>query len=221
MEGCGYCPAQTGIMSQAQTITVAHSPGASTVQSLSQHGDGWSTAESKNKTANSWLLSLVTPVCAFGQSQQVRNPPENQKRKEPCTVNISVSAGRQSTPGGFTDNTASNRAEEPFSEITSCSFCLGWQPADSPSSTAHGCPSLTYFDSVLARLQHSVPALALGCGFFCTFAVSLGREKKHSVQDKLILFRNHLAHFPHYMKDYACCPGSMALARGWAGIGRR
>lgn len=153
-------------MSHTQTITLSYSPQATAVHLLSQHGDGLSTTENKNKTTNIWLCSLVTVHShrASALSKRSKIQKEQKKLGDQCTVNGSASAGFQSTPGYFTDNINSHRAQEPSADNPLCSFSLEWQLADCHRSVTQGRSSLTYVDSISQQsvsdhgfFPHSLP----------------------------------------------------------------
>lgn len=110
-------------MSHTQTITLSYSPWAPTVHLLSQHGDGLSTTENKNKTTNIWLFFSHRASWQSQWGKKKDSKKEKMKLGDPC----SVSADFQSSSGNFTDKAASNRAEGLFNEITSCSFYMEWQ----------------------------------------------------------------------------------------------
>lgn len=117
-------------MSHTQTITLSYSPWAPTVHLLSQHGDGLSATENKNKTTNIWLFfsHRASWQRQWGKKKKLQKiRKEKMKLEVPCSASGSVSADFQSSSGNFTDKATSNRAEELFDEITSCSFYLEWQ----------------------------------------------------------------------------------------------
>lgn len=127
---------------------------------------------------------------------------------EPCTVNGSASAGLQYTQGNFTDSTTSNRAEELFSEIISCSFCLEW--LSSLYGTRLPVVDLfwQYFGSLTALFTYSSTWLWLPFHSRCLpfpqpWKTTLCRINWFCLGD-------HLHIYPHFMEDPTMCIASAA-----------
>lgn len=99
-------------------------------------------------------------------------------------------------------------------------FHLEWQPADFPPSVAHGCPSLTYFDSIL--LIYSTSAW-LWLPFHTHCLLFLNHKKNWSCRINWFCFGGSFAHLSMlYRGLYPVCSPSSTVLIGWrAGIGQR
>lgn len=143
-------------------------PQASRVQILSQHGDGWSATEGEKKntkTANICFFSLVAPLNQKKTKKKTNllNIRKEKKKLGPVhceRISVCMSSGDLADKINFKRSWGTfqwNHLLENLRGMTThrlSSLDNTWSPIT---------------DSVLAHLQHTLPAVALGCGFLSTF----------------------------------------------------